>query len=74
MLRQQEAEIQSCLREIAINNIDSYRKIEKPEIRLASVLVTTLLATDARNRMASLKQDFKQQPVSEEEEKNFETL
>lgn len=74
MLRQQEAEIQSCLREIAINNIDSYKKIEKPEIRLASVLVTTLLATDARNRMASLKQDFKQQPVSEEEEKNFETL
>lgn len=74
MLRQQEAEIQSCLREIAINNIDSYKKIEKPEIRLASVLVTTLLATDARNRMASLKEEFKQRPVSEEEEKSFETL
>ena len=74
MLRQQEAEIQSCLREIAINNIESYKKIEKPEIRLASVLVTTLLATDARNRMEGLKKEFRQQPVSTEEQKEFEHL
>ena len=74
MLRQQEAEIQSCLREIAINNIETYKKVEKPEIRLASVLVTTLLATDARNRMQSLQEQYKAQQVKPKDEKEFEGL
>jgi predicted transcriptional regulator len=54
-VRQQEAEIQSCLREIAINNVERYKSVEKPEMRLASVLVMTLLATDSRNRMEEYK-------------------
>ena len=54
-IRQQEAEIQSCLREIAINNVERYKSVEKPEMRLASVLVMTLLATDSRNRMEEYK-------------------
>lgn len=74
MVRQQEAEIQSCLREIAINNVESYKKIERPEMRLATVLVTTLLAVDSRNRMEQVRTQFKTAPVAEETEKQFEEL
>jgi len=73
-LRQQEAEIQSCLREIAINNVESYKKIEKPEMRLATVLVTTLLATDSRNRLEGMRNEFKNKPVSSEQEDKFNDL
>jgi hypothetical protein len=73
-LRQQEAEIQSCLREIAINNVESYKKIEKPEMRLATVLVTTLLATDSRNRLEGMRNDFKNKPVSPEQEEKYDDL
>jgi hypothetical protein len=74
MVRQQEIEIQSCLREIAINNVESYKKIERPEMRLATVLVTTLLAVDSRNRMEQVRTEFKTAPVTEETEKQFEEL
>lgn len=74
MVRQQEAEIQSCLREIAINNVESYKKIERPEMRLATVLVTTLLAVDSRNRMEQVRTQFKTAPINEETEKQFEEL
>ena len=74
MVRQQEVEIQSCLREIAINNVESYKKIERPEMRLATVLVTTLLAVDSRNRMEQVRTQFKTAPVTEETEKQFEEL
>jgi hypothetical protein len=73
-LRQQEAEIQSCLREIAINNVESYKKIERPEMRLATVLVTTLLATDSRNRLEGMRNDFKNKAVSSEQEDKFNDL
>jgi hypothetical protein len=73
-LRQQEAEIQSCLREIAINNVEAYKKIEKPEMRLATVLVTTLIATDSRNRLEGLKNEFKTMPVSTEQQNKFNDL
>lgn len=74
MVRQQEAEIQSCLREIAINNVDRYKTIEKPEARLVTVLVTTLLATDSRNRMERVRSEFKAKPVDPEAEKKYEDL
>jgi len=73
-LRQQEAEIQSCLREIAINNVEAYKKIEKPEMRLATVLITTLIATDSRNRLEGLRNEFKNKPVSKEQEDKFNEL
>jgi transposase-like protein len=74
MVRQQEAEIQSCLREIAINNVERYKTIEKPEVRLVTVLVTTLLATDSRNRMERVRSEFKSKPVNPEAEKKYEDL
>jgi len=73
-VRQQEAEIQSCLREIAINNVESYKKIERPEMRLATVLVTTLLATDSRNRLEAVRTEFKARPVNPETAKEYEDL
>lgn len=74
MVRQQEAEIQSCLREIAINNVEAYKKIERPEMRLATVLVTTLLATDSRNRMEAVRAEFQSKQVAPEVEKEYESL
>jgi uncharacterized protein YdbL (DUF1318 family) len=74
MVRQQEAEIQSCLREIAINNVDRYKSIEKPEARLVTVLVTTLLATDSRNRMERVRSEFKAKTVDPDAEKKYEDL
>jgi hypothetical protein len=73
-VRQQEAEIQSCLREIAINNVESYKKVERPEMRLATVLVTTLLATDSRNRLEAVRSEFKARPVNPETAKQYEEL
>jgi predicted transcriptional regulator len=74
MVRQQDAEIQSCLREIAINNVESYKKVERPEMRLATVLITTLLATDSRNRMEDIKTHFETKQVSPETAEKFQGL
>ena len=70
-VRQQEAEIQSCLREIALNNVESYKKVERPEVRLASVLVMTLLATDSRNRLTQLNESAINRPLPAEVSEKF---
>lgn len=74
MVRQQEAELQSCLREIAINNVESYKKVERPEMRLATVLVTTLLATDSRNRMEEIRTHFETKQVNPETTEKYQEL
>lgn len=74
MVRQQEAELQSCLREIAINNVESYKKVERPEMRLATVLVTTLLATDSRNRMEEIRTHFETKQVNPETAEKYQGL
>ena len=55
-IRRQEMEIQSCLREIALDNIDTYKAVglEKPHTRLATIMVMSLLSIDSRNRVAGL--------------------
>ena len=70
-VRQQEAEIQSCLREIALNNVESYKKVERPEVRLASVLVMTLLATDSKNRLTQLNESAINRPLPQEVSEKF---
>jgi len=57
MIRRQDMEIQSCLREIALNNIDSYKGmgLEKPQTRLATLMVMSLLSLDSRNRVAAMQ-------------------
>jgi hypothetical protein len=74
MVRRQEAEINSCLKEIALNNIEAYKKVERPEMRLASVLVMTLLATDSRNRLEDVKTNFRNKPVDPEANEEFKDL
>ena len=55
-IRRQEMEIQSCLREIALDNIETYKAVglEKPQTRLATIMVMSLLSIDSRNRVAGL--------------------
>jgi len=57
MIRRQDMEIQSCLREIALNNIESYKGmgLEKPQTRLATLMVMSLLSLDSRNRVAAMQ-------------------
>jgi len=54
MIRAQEEEIQSILREIAMENADRLQKYQSPTVRLTLLMTTTLLAVDARGR----QQDF----------------
>jgi len=50
MIRAQEEEIQSILREIAMENAERLQKYQSPTVRLALLMTTTLLAVDARGR------------------------
>ena len=50
MIRAQEEEIQSILREIALENADKLQKYQSPSVRLTLLMTTTLLAVDARGR------------------------
>jgi hypothetical protein len=46
------------LKEIVMDKLDSLQKLQRPELRLAMLFSTTLLATDSANRIkeASRKQ------------------
>lgn len=50
VIRAQEEEIQSILREIALENADKLQKYQSPSVRLTLLLTTTLLAVDSRGR------------------------
>ena len=53
-LRQQEEEIQLILREMALDRADSLEQAQRPEIRLAFLVSTTLLSVDLLNRKRAL--------------------
>jgi len=53
-VRAQDEEIRMCLREIAMERAESFTRIQRPEVRLAMVFATTLLAVDSSNRMKEL--------------------
>ena len=55
LVRAQEEEIQSILREIALNNVESFKSVQRPELRLATILATSLLACDSRNRILEIQ-------------------
>lgn len=50
-LRVQDEEIQLILKEMALERADSFEKAQRPEIRLAFLVSTTLLSVDAMNRL-----------------------
>ena len=47
----QDEEVRMILREIALEQVDAFNKLQRPELRLAMLFSTTLLATDASNRL-----------------------
>jgi hypothetical protein len=57
-LRAQDEEVRMIMKEIAMDKLDSLQKLHRPELRLAMLFSTTLLATDSANRIkdASRKQ------------------
>ena len=50
-LRTQDEEIRMILKEMVMVKLDSLQKLQRPELRLAMLFSTTLLATDSANRM-----------------------
>jgi DNA-binding transcriptional regulator GbsR (MarR family) len=50
-LSMQDEEIRMILAEYAMDKVDSFKKVNRPEAKLASILAMTLLQVDARNRM-----------------------
>ena len=56
MIRAQEEEIQSILREIALENADRLQKYQSPTVRLTLLMTTTLLAVDSRGRQQEFRQ------------------
>lgn len=50
-LRAQDDEIRMILQEIAMERASSFQKYQRPELRLAMLFSTTLLATDSQNRL-----------------------
>jgi hypothetical protein len=67
MIRAQEEEIQSILREIALERVDELKKYQRPEVRLTLLLTTTLMAVDSRNRLAEFRQMAQPAPANAEE-------
>jgi len=52
-LRTQDEEIRMIMKEICMERVESLKKIQRPELRLAAVMATTLLAVDSQNRFAA---------------------
>jgi len=50
-LSMQDEEIRLVLAEYAMDKVDTFKKVNRPETKLASILAMTLLQVDARNRM-----------------------
>lgn len=54
MIRAQDAEVTSILREMALDsNMDGLRSVQTPGVRLATLLATTLFAVDSQNRVSN---------------------
>ena len=55
----QDEEVRMILREIALEQVDAFNKLQRPELRLAMLFSTTLLATDASNRLKDHEKTLK---------------
>jgi hypothetical protein len=54
-LRQQHDEITMIMKELCMDRVESFKKVTKPEIRLAMIMTTTLLGVNATNQMRKLQ-------------------
>lgn len=75
-LRQQDEEIHLILKEMALERADSFEKAQRPEMRLAFLVSTTLLSVDSMNRMKSaIRKPTPPQPkAAEQKEKEYQDL
>lgn len=48
-----DQEIRMCLAEYCMDKVETFQKINRPEAKLASIIVLTLLSVDAKNRMSA---------------------
>ena len=55
-LRQQDEEIALILKEMALERADSLQNAQRPEVRLAFLVSTTLLSVDSLNRLKATRQ------------------
>lgn len=55
-LRQQREEVESILKELAMNRMDAWSGSQSPEMRLAYLVSATMLSVDTMNRMKSLRE------------------
>ena len=62
-LRVQQEEIQLILKEMALDRADSFEQAQRPEIRLAFLVSTTLLSVDGLNRMKHVRRAPEPEPM-----------
>ena len=62
-LRVQDQEIQLILKEMALERADSFQHAQRPEVRPAFLVSTTLLSVDSLNRLRGAQQKHKAPPA-----------
>lgn len=71
MLQTQQEELRLIMTELAMEQKDKFQKIQRPEVRLAMIMTTTLMAVSTQNSLASLKAKQGQpQPQAEKKPEN----
>jgi hypothetical protein len=70
----QDQELRMILKEMVLEQIDSFEKYQKPHLRLALLFTTTLMATDAANRMKDLQKSTAARTVSQATHEKHEDL
>jgi hypothetical protein len=73
-LRAQEEEIKMILQEIAMERAEAFTKFQRPEVRLALILSTTLISLDNANRLKEYQESTKKETVQPLVEEQYRDL
>jgi lambda repressor-like predicted transcriptional regulator len=65
-LRQQHEEIQMIMKELCMDRVESFKKVTKPEIRLAMIMTTTLIGVNTSNQMRKMQNISQPKPSKKE--------
>jgi hypothetical protein len=79
LLQTQEEELRLIMTEMAMEQKDKLQKIQRPEVRLAMIMTTTLMAVNTQNSLAAMsrKQGQPKPPsgsISEDKAKDYKDL
>lgn len=69
MLQTQQEELRLIMTELAMEQKDKVQKIQRPEVRLAMIMTTTLMAVSNQNNLNSLKSKGQPAPEQKSEQK-----